>query len=199
MRPHSIAAWSVFLSLALATTVLQVRELRRCLATDVTAHLKLLQEAAPVLRLPNSAGQIVKLDDVTGKYALVSFWASWCAPCRLELPALAGLVRDWNHNPENRRQLVYFAVNVGEDPKDVTEITGGPRFGEVRFLFDENQQTSSTWGVNGVPTVFLVNAKGRVVFSHEGFSPDLAYNLRQELERAEQQTAGAGGASERRP
>ena len=72
-----------------------------------------LHAPAPNFKLSNLDGETISLDNFRGKTVLLNFWATWCAPCRLEMPAFQSL---FEKNSEN---LTVIAVNNAEDPEDV--------------------------------------------------------------------------------
>jgi protein-disulfide isomerase/uncharacterized membrane protein/peroxiredoxin len=97
-----------------------------------------------------------------GRVSVINFWASWCGPCRKELPALAGLAR---RDPE----LGVLAVNVDRDVAAAKRFLGGqaPPF---PVLLDPDSSLAGRFDVVSMPTTLLVDADGRVVLRHEGWS-----------------------------
>lgn len=120
-------------------------------------------------------GRQVSLNDFKGKFVLLNFWATWCAPCRKEMPAMSNL-----HNEFNGEGLEVVGVHVGPS------LAGVKKFLEsvpVSFtiLIDKDMGLAS-WGVRGLPTSFLVNPDGKLVYKavgeREWDSPEMIKFLR---------------------
>jgi len=114
--------------------------------------------AAPGFSLPDMDGERHALDDYRGKVVMLNFWATWCPPCRREMPSMQRLYEKFVD-----RGLVVVAVNQFEDPDLVFEFTGrlGP---EPTFpiLFDRESRVSEQYKVKGLPTTFLLDKQGRI-------------------------------------
>ena len=101
-------------------------------------------------------GNEVKLNDYKGKLVIVNFWATWCAPCKKEMPSLDALYQD-----NNFKNLMVFAINM-ETPN--TERT--KKFFEdleikkLQIFFDPNLNFVKEFKLRGVPTTILINKKG---------------------------------------
>ncbi len=119
---------------------------------------------APALRLADLDGEVHDLADLKGKLVVVNFWATWCPPCRREMPSLERL-----HQRLQARGLAVLAVDVGEDADTVFAFTGqlepAPSF---PLLLDRDSQTMQRWKVKGLPTTFVVDAAGKVVYRAVG-------------------------------
>lgn len=120
--------------------------------------------AAPALKLPDLDGQVHDLAELRGKVVLINFWATWCPPCRREMPSLERLRQRLAD-----RGLAVVAVDVGEDADTVFSFTGqlepAPAF---PLLLDRDSRAMQAWKVKGLPTTFVVDAQGRVVFRAVG-------------------------------
>lgn len=116
--------------------------------------------AAPLLRLPDTDGRMVDLAAYRGKVVLVNFWATWCPPCRQELPSLSRLKKRFGNGA-----LEIFAVNVGEDAETVFDFIGNPDF---PVLFDRDAKAMAGWAVKVVPTTLLVDRQGRIAYRAVG-------------------------------
>ncbi len=115
---------------------------------------------APKLKLLDMDGKPVDLEQLKGKVVLVNFWATWCPPCRREMPSLQRL---WKKLGASKLQIV--AVNVGEDAETVLGFMGtldeSPTF---PIVFDKDSATLRAWPVRGLPTTFLIDKKGRIAY-----------------------------------
>lgn len=115
---------------------------------------------APRLLLPDARGKMVDLAAYRGKVVLVNFWASWCPPCRQELPSFSRLRQ--RVSPES---LEILSVNVGEDAETVFDFIGDPRF---PVLFDRDAKAMALWSVKAMPTTLLVDRQGHIAFRAVG-------------------------------
>lgn len=119
---------------------------------------------APDFTLEDLDGKQVKLSALRGRVVLVNFWATWCPPCRREMPSLERLSRQMSGQP-----FIILAVNVGEDPDIVFPFTGtlepAPTF---PLLFDRNSSVLRSFQVKGLPTSFIVDKSGRIAFRAVG-------------------------------
>ncbi|MDA0224989.1 MAG: TlpA disulfide reductase family protein, partial [Proteobacteria bacterium] len=103
-----------------------------------------------------------RLADYRGKVVLVNFWASWCAPCRAEMPSLQALADSLKREP-----FVVLAVNVGESPEAMREFV---KRMPLRFtlLVDPGATTARAWGARALPTTFVLDPEGRPRYRHVG-------------------------------
>jgi thiol-disulfide isomerase/thioredoxin len=133
---------------------------------DMSHSLTLLKPAKPArnFTLPDLDGKPHKLSDYRGKVVLVNFWATWCPPCRREMPSMERLSQRLKDQP-----FVILAVNQQEEPDKVFVFTGqlepSPTF---PILFDRNSAISHAWGVPGLPASFIVDKAGRVAYRAMG-------------------------------
>ena len=113
----------------------------------------------PPLALNDLSGRRQSLADYRGKVVLLNFWATWCEPCRDEMPSMQKLKERLAGRP-----FEVVAVNYGESQARVSEFLG--RMGvDFRVLLDPNQDAPRAWRVRVLPASFLVDAAGRVRFS----------------------------------
>ncbi len=116
--------------------------------------------AAADFRLPDMDGETHALSDFRGKVVMLNFWATWCPPCRREMPSMQRL-----YDKYRERGLVVVAVNQFEDPDLVFEFTGRlslePTF---PILFDRESRISEQYGVKGLPTTYLLDKGGDIRF-----------------------------------
>ncbi|MEM7402156.1 MAG: TlpA disulfide reductase family protein, partial [Pseudomonadota bacterium] len=111
--------------------------------------------------LENTHGGDVSLSDFKGKFVLLNFWATWCAPCRKEMPAMSNL-----HNDFKDAGLEVVGVHVGPS------LAGIKKFLEAvpvsfTILIDKDMSLAS-WGVQGLPTTFLINPDGKLTYKAVG-------------------------------
>ena len=121
-----------------------------------------LLAATPPLDLTDANGARHRLSDYRGKVILLNFWATWCEPCRAELPSIERLRAALAGRP-----FLVLAVQMGGSARtaqDTAEELG------LRFplLLDRDSTVTAAWGVKMLPTSFLVGRDGTLAFSHPG-------------------------------
>ena len=120
--------------------------------------------AAPDFTLEDMDGKSYALHDFRGKVVLVNFWATWCPPCRKEMPALEALYKKLGDE-----SFTVLAVNQWEDPDHVFAYTGELNvFPTFPILFDPESNISEAYGVKGLPTSFLIDKQGRLAYRAVG-------------------------------
>jgi peroxiredoxin len=104
--------------------------------------------------LPDAAGNKVSLSDFRGKLVLLNFWASWCVPCREEMPAIERLYREFQN-----KGLVVLGVNVRDKKEDALAFL---QEHEVTYpvVFDPTGRWILAYGAWGLPNTYLVGPKG---------------------------------------
>ena len=124
-------------------------------------------------KLTSVAGKEVSLQDLKGKFVLLEFWATWCAPCRRDLPAVEKL-----HQEFHRKGLVVLGVDSVEDSETVGQFLTSSKLSYPILLAPDSAMMQS-YGVTAFPTVVLIDADGKIVFYHVGAGGDKA--LRESL------------------
>lgn len=116
-------------------------------------------QAAPSLALPDLAGRTVDLASLRGKVVAVNFWASWCAPCRAEIPELAQV---WRAHKGRCFELLGVAEESGRE-----DVAAMARTIPYPILLDAGATALRPWGVPAFPRTYLVDPEGKVrqVFS----------------------------------
>jgi peroxiredoxin len=119
---------------------------------------------APAFQLNSSAGKPVALSEFKGQIVLLNFWASWCGPCRQEMPILEQLNRQYH-----AKGVALLGVNVEPDSAAATNwLKATP----VTFpiLFDTDSKVSQLYSVQGMPNTVIVDRKGVVRYIHRGYN-----------------------------
>ncbi|WP_035571904.1 TlpA family protein disulfide reductase [Halonatronum saccharophilum] len=119
-----------------------------------------LGKVAPDFTLLNLEGEEVSLSDYRGKNVLINFWASWCPPCREEMPDLIEF-----HNKYD--DFVVLGVNIGEHRDTVREFIKGDNY-TFPILLDEQREIARDYLVTVVPTSYFVGPDGKVDYIMRG-------------------------------
>jgi cytochrome c biogenesis protein CcmG, thiol:disulfide interchange protein DsbE len=104
-------------------------------------------------------GKAVDLKNLRGRVLVINFWATWCEPCREEMPSLQRL-----REKLDGESFDVLTVNFGESREKVSQFLGREKVA-LPVLLDPEKETAKAWGVGGLPMSFLVDAKGRVRYS----------------------------------
>jgi cytochrome c biogenesis protein CcmG/thiol:disulfide interchange protein DsbE len=125
-------------------------------------------DPAPEFKLKDLAGRDVSLEASRGKVVLLNFWATWCGPCRAEIPELVALQNRYR----DRLQIIGLVVD-DDDEKEIRKVIESEGINYPVAL--ANPETRFAYGgIAALPTVFVVNSDGRVVQKHVGlFNPAL--------------------------
>jgi peroxiredoxin len=118
---------------------------------------------ASVFQLPDMSGKTVSLSDYRGKVVFLNIWATWCAPCRQEMPEIQSLYRKMD--PE-KFAVVTVSVDRG-GREDVANFFRNHQI-EVPVLLDQENKVVALYGVTGFPETFLIDKKGRLVERYIG-------------------------------
>ena len=138
---------------------------------------RFLAPEAPDFTLPTlDGGGAVSLREYRGDVVYVAFWASWCIPCREEMPHLMQL---WEQHRDAGFQVI--GINVDDDVDAARQFAAdyGIKFPLVR---DEDRAVSKLYRVAGYPSHYIVGRRGRVHFSALGFTEDDALAVTQEVQ-----------------
>jgi peroxiredoxin len=144
---------------------LHVWSLAGCIALLVPLAASAVEEGktAPDFTLKSLAGNNLKLSEMTGNVVLINFWASWCGPCREEMPLLNAL-----HKKYEPLGFSVLAINVEEN---VDAARGFMKNFPVEFpvLLDNTNQVSQRYKVIAMPTTVVVDRDGNVRYLHQGY------------------------------
>lgn len=133
--------------------------------SSVTAGIK--ETAAPDFTLKSVGGENLKLSEYRGEVVLINFWASWCGPCRQEMPVLSEL-----HDKYKGLGFTVLGVNVEEDSSKARKLLQEM---SVSFpvLLDNESVVSKQYDVIAMPSTVLVDRNGNMRYLHKGYKPGL--------------------------
>lgn len=122
-------------------------------------------QSAPDFALKSDSGQNLRLSEFRGDVVMVNFWATWCGPCRQEMPLLDEL-----YSRYGRVGFNLLGVNIDDDQSKamdmITEL--GVSF---PVLFDSRKEVSKLYDVDAMPVTVLIDREGTVRYVHQGYKP----------------------------
>lgn len=118
---------------------------------------------APDFTLKSSTGDNVRLAEQRGQVVMLNFWASWCGPCREEMPLLDGIAKKYG-----KMGFVLYGINVEEDNTPAKKMLKelGVTF---PILFDPESKLSSLYSVDAMPTSVMIDKKGNIRYVDRGY------------------------------
>ncbi len=117
---------------------------------------------APDFTLTDVDGHTHHLADYRGKVVIINFWATWCPPCRAEMPSMQ---RAWEKI--SKEGILMLAINVGQDEEAIFQFTADYPV-EFPLLLDQDSQVTGKWPVKGLPTTFILDPLGRIAYRAVG-------------------------------
>ncbi len=146
------------------------------MAVAVFAQTKTLPSAT----IKTLQGQSLNVQELgkSGKITVISFWATWCSPCKKELDAVKDYYDEW----KEKYGVELIAISV-DDARTAAKIPamieekGWP----YRVLIDSNKEFQQAVNVNSVPFTLLLDAKGNIVFEHTGYAPGDELELEEQI------------------
>jgi len=174
---------AVLLSLAVMTSCMREQSVRAAVKDSKT------RKAAPDFSLKDVNGKVVKLSDYKGKVVLLNFWATWCGPCKIEIP--------WFKEFETTYKNQGFAVlGVAMDDDGWEAVKPYLTDKQVNYrVVVGNEQVSQLYGdVESLPTTFVIDREGRIASMHIGLvsKGDYATEIKQLLEGDKPAAVSAG-------
>lgn len=135
---------------SMAATLLQAKE---------------INEPAPDFTLKSRSGENLRLEDFRGQVVMLNFWASWCGPCRQEMPLMDVLY-------ENYKDLGFtiLAVNVDENRDEALRFLDAVPV-SYPILYDPESSVSEQYNVQAMPTTVMIDRNGNARFVHFGYKP----------------------------
>ncbi len=132
---------------------------------EAVASTVKVSEAAPDFTLKTLAGSNLRLEEYRGQVVLINFWASWCGPCRQEMPILDRL-----HQRYEDTGFAVWGINVEGEAEPAQKLVDKTK---VTFpvLIDAGQAVSELYELEAMPSTVVVDRDGRVRYVHRGYKP----------------------------
>jgi cytochrome c biogenesis protein CcmG/thiol:disulfide interchange protein DsbE len=134
------------------------------------------EKTIPTVNVKNLQGKTVstKLFKNDGKPMVISFWATWCSPCKKELNNIAEVYEDWQD--ETGVKLIAVSIDDARNKHKVKPYVDSKGW-EYEVYIDANQDLKRAMNVNNVPYTFLVDGNGKIVYEHNNYVPGDEDNL----------------------
>ncbi len=116
--------------------------------------------------LKDLGGKTVKLSSLKGKVVVLDFWASWCVPCKKELPNLDALAAKYK---ADKKDIVIVAVNIDKERKNAESFLKTAKVGTLTVVLDPSGSVADPYDLPTMPSSFVIDKKGIVRFVHEGY------------------------------
>ena len=155
-RKHMNRPWAVLIAAAWLAA-----------PASMNAAAALMPGPAPDFTLHSVAGTNLRLKEQRGQVVMLNFWATWCAPCRQEMPRLSRLYEKYHASG-----FVLFGVNVDDDARNAAGASS--RLGlQFPVLLDTDKKVSRLYDLSTMPSTVLIDRDGRVRYIHLGYKDGL--------------------------
>ena len=131
----------------------------------LTAAADIVNKPAPDFALRSMQGPPVRLSEHLGEVVIINFWATWCGPCRQEMPLLDAL-----YGKYKQAGLVLLSVNIDENVEPAVEMAQTLKV-SYPVLLDARKEVSRAYDVGAMPVTVLVDRAGVVRYVSEGYKP----------------------------
>ena len=136
----------------------------------------------PSVDVKTLKGKTVNIQDYVGndKLTVMSFWATWCSPCKRELDAIADIYPDW----QEEYNVEVLAITI-DDTRTLAKVPAliETKGWEYTVLADVKGELKKALNFQTIPQTFLVNQKGEIVYTHSGYNPGDEYELEDEIKK----------------
>ena len=129
------------------------------------------QAQIPDVRVENAKGEMVSMATLAerGVPLIVTFWSTTCKPCIQELNAINDVLDEWREEAEF--EVVAVSIDDARSASKARALASGNGWDRFTVFYDKNQEMKRALNVNMAPHVFIFDGKGRMVYSHVGYTP----------------------------
>jgi len=145
------------------------------LLVAVTAQAGTISGPAPDFTLKSNKGKNIRLSDLRGQVVMINFWASWCGPCRQEMPILDNLYTRYS-----KLGFTLIGVNVEQDSNKANSYLKDIPV-SFPILYDTGNVTSKLYNVSAMPTTVIVDRNGNMRFIHQGYKPGYENDYKKQI------------------
>ncbi|MBK9984912.1 MAG: TlpA family protein disulfide reductase [Saprospiraceae bacterium] len=134
------------------------------------------EKKVPNVTITNLQGKPINIQEyvVKGKITILSFWATWCSPCKRELDAVSELYPTWQS--DYNTQLIAISIDNARAVSQVKPLIEEKGW-EFEVLVDSKQELQQALNFQAIPQTFVVDTEGNIVYQHEGYTPGDEYEL----------------------
>lgn len=116
------------------------------------------KQEAPEFELENAEGKKVKLSDFKGKTVVLNFWATWCPPCKKEMPDFNKVAEEFSKGTDAK----LLCINIGEEKAVATQFLKDNGY-TMDILLDTKSEVATKYGISAIPTTILIDKEGNIV------------------------------------
>lgn len=146
-------------------TVINLFAVVALMAVALVGHTKEMSEPAPDFTLKGQQGENLRLEDFRGQVVMLNFWASWCGPCRQEMP-----VMDEIQSKYKDLGFTVLAVSVDKNPAEANRFLEAVPV-DFPILYDTESSVSELYGIDAMPSTVMIDRNGNARFLHRGYKP----------------------------
>jgi len=136
----------------------------------------------PSANVKTLEGKTVNIKDYIkkDKLTILSFWATWCSPCKRELDAISEIYMEW----QEEYDVELLAITI-DDARTMAKVPAlvETKGWEFTILSDSKKELQKAMNFQTIPQTFLVNGKGEIVYTHSGYNPGDEFELEEEMKK----------------
>jgi len=178
--PIRLSSMQVILFAALAVFTLYItwraKSLEKSIANRDEVSV-IVAKPAPAFSLASLDGRTVSLSDYAGKRVVVSYWASWCGPCKVEMPELREFYKRYH---QANSDFEILAISIDENRSDAEKYAATEKL-PFPVLLDPQSKAADAYSVEGIPTMFVIGKDAKVEYAHTGLQEGMQFILMGQL------------------
>ena len=157
-----------------------IKSILLCLFCLSLFTLTAQDKALPDVTVKTLEGKTVNMQEFgqSGKIIVISFWATWCAPCKNELDIIADVYSDWQDDYD--MELVAVSIDTKRSVGKIPALVASKGW-EYIVLSGDHTELQNAFGFQTIPQTFLVNQEGKIIYHHNGYVPGDEYELENKI------------------